>query len=257
MNAVGSAAGIRTSFRSNAHAVVKIGKPAIADDDAGFDWGNVENQTPNHWMQYSSSSSDLPSAVSTSSRGPAWSSGAEARAYPPSRANAAQAMLASATLMAVSVDFVHGPGGWSPISDIADIRASGSSDALALDSREERGAGIDLSAMLCHLVPMDLPKCRTCNERHRLGLCPSLQTKSRIDRVKPVAELTVVLGGGSSPQGRKSNQVGPIAGARPFKKPLAKDAHKTLMATKPWEADGLSRRTWYRRQAEKRENEKW
>lgn len=26
---------------------------------------------------------------------------------------------------------------------------------------------------------MDLPKCRTCGERHRLGPCPSSQTKSR------------------------------------------------------------------------------
>jgi hypothetical protein len=28
---------------------------------------------------------------------------------------------------------------------------------------------------------MDLPKCRTCGERHRLGPCPSSQTKSRGD----------------------------------------------------------------------------
>lgn len=30
-------------------------------------------------------------------------------------------------------------------------------------------------------------------------------------------------------------------------RPLAKDADKTLSATKPWEALKLSRRTWYRR----------
>lgn len=36
-----------------------------------------------------------------------------------------------------------------------------------------------------------------------------------------------------------------------FRKPLAKDAAKTLAATKPWEAEGLSRRTWYRRQKER------
>jgi hypothetical protein len=41
----------------------------------------------------------------------------------------------------------------------------------------------------------------------------------------------------------------PVTGAkREFKKPLAKDADKTLMATKPWETEGVSRRTWYRRQ---------
>lgn len=34
-------------------------------------------------------------------------------------------------------------------------------------------------------------------------------------------------------------------------RPLAKDAAKTLAATKPWEALGMSRRTWYRRQKER------
>lgn len=43
---------------------------------------------------------------------------------------------------------------------------------------------------------------------------------------------------------------GPREAKSAFRKPLAKDAHKTLMATKPWEAEGLSRRTWYRRKKE-------
>lgn len=33
-------------------------------------------------------------------------------------------------------------------------------------------------------------------------------------------------------------------------RPLAKDADKTLAATQPWVAEGLSRTTWYRRQKE-------
>jgi hypothetical protein len=32
-----------------------------------------------------------------------------------------------------------------------------------------------------------------------------------------------------------------------FRKPLASEWHKTLAATKPWEALGMSRRTWFRR----------
>jgi hypothetical protein len=32
---------------------------------------------------------------------------------------------------------------------------------------------------------------------------------------------------------------------------LAKDKHKTLAALRPWEAEEMSRRTWYRRQREK------
>lgn len=35
-------------------------------------------------------------------------------------------------------------------------------------------------------------------------------------------------------------------------RPLAKDADKATERTKPWRAEGISRRTWYRRQAEKK-----
>jgi hypothetical protein len=51
----------------------------------------------------------------------------------------------------------------------------------------------------------------------------------------------------------RSNRAAPAKPA--FRKPLAKDADKTLMATKPWEAEGMSRRTWYRRRAEARKKE--
>lgn len=64
-------------------------------------------------------------------------------------------------------------------------------------------------------------------------------------------------GGGANPPARKRAQgsapgcnrtsAGVATGPREFKKPLAKDAHKTLMATKPWDIEGISRRTWYRR----------
>lgn len=51
---------------------------------------------------------------------------------------------------------------------------------------------------------------------------------------------------------------GPLSGERPSAessgstnskggRPLAKDADKALSRTKPWEAEGMSRRTWYRR----------
>jgi len=36
-------------------------------------------------------------------------------------------------------------------------------------------------------------------------------------------------------------------------RPLAKDAAKSLMQTKPWLDEGMSRASWYRRQAEQRE----
>jgi len=39
---------------------------------------------------------------------------------------------------------------------------------------------------------------------------------------------------------------------RSLGRPLDKDRGKTLTARKPWEAEGMSRRTWYRRQWDKR-----
>jgi hypothetical protein len=44
----------------------------------------------------------------------------------------------------------------------------------------------------------------------------------------------------------------PAGGSRKFQKPRIEERHKTLAATKPWEALGMSRRTWYRRQKERR-----
>ena len=35
-------------------------------------------------------------------------------------------------------------------------------------------------------------------------------------------------------------------------RPRVERRDKTLAATRPWEADGMSRRTWFRRQAERR-----
>ncbi len=39
-------------------------------------------------------------------------------------------------------------------------------------------------------------------------------------------------------------------------RPLAKDAHLSNERQQPWVAAGMSRRTWYRRQAKQREKEK-
>src|ERR1700683_4822340 len=47
---------------------------------------------------------------------------------------------------------------------------------------------------------MDLPKCRICGERHRLGGCPSMQTKSaRSSEVEPRSHKPRVAG--SKPAG--------------------------------------------------------
>jgi hypothetical protein len=42
---------------------------------------------------------------------------------------------------------------------------------------------------------------------------------------------------------------------REFRRPLAKDRDKTLSVTKPWEAEGMSRASWYRRNGYRRQKE--
>ena len=59
-------------------------------------------------------------------------------------------------------------------------------------------------------------------------------------------------------QDRRPVVISPGAGVAPGPsetkrgRPLARDRDKTLAALKPWEAEGMSRRTWYRRQREGR-----
>lgn len=47
-------------------------------------------------------------------------------------------------------------------------------------------------------------------------------------------------------------QAGVATGPREFRRPLAKDADKTISRQEPWKAEGMSRASWYRRQAEKK-----
>lgn len=84
--------------------------------------------------------------------------------------------------------------------------------------------------------------------RGRDPVAPS--KKSSVARVKPSAELTVVLGGGSSPQGSDPDQVGPIADAGPkLGRPrLGEKRAKPWLDTDP----PMSKTTWYRRQKEQK-----
>lgn len=119
--------------------------------------------------------------------------------------------------------------------------------------------------MLCHAVPMEIERCKICNA--------NLALVGRSHRCVPIP----VWAGGVEKKSRKRHDGGAHSGAatddgrkveaggipkgpatatnskREFRKPLAKDAAKTLAATKPWELQGMSRRTWYRRQKEDKE----
>jgi hypothetical protein len=131
---------------------------------------------------------------------------------------------------------------------------------------------IDCSLILSHTVSMDHPVCRTCNTKHRLGAiyCPALKSRggAEVRRAKAGNKL------GSVPRAEMSSfatsieratvrgaAIQPCAGVTPgpreFRRPLAKDAAKTISRQKPWEAEGISRASWYRRRlSEQREKQK-
>lgn len=99
---------------------------------------------------------------------------------------------------------------------------------------------------------MDAPKCKTCGERH-YGLCPG----NKRTRASGRAEEAPIGGprDGKGKVGRPSRIAKmPPAGVpakRKAGRPRVEDRHKTLAAIKPWDAAGMSRATWYARQAEK------
>lgn len=118
---------------------------------------------------------------------------------------------------------------------------------------------IDFCQMPPNTATMDLPKCRTCGERHRLGPCPSFSAKGSGEAA---GQLTAAERAGSRP-------VAPSTGKLPREwydgsnpslevprpetrrgRPLRRDRDKTLAALKPWEPLGMSERTYYRRKAE-------
>jgi len=114
---------------------------------------------------------------------------------------------------------------------------------------------------------MDFPKCKICGERHRLGACPSLSSSRDPIRMRKSAvglsvETDPATGGTAreasiarqteeidKPQSGKEHRPNPREAKLPFRRPLASERNKTLTAQKPWEAEGMSRRTWYRRKA--------
>lgn len=110
---------------------------------------------------------------------------------------------------------------------------------------------------------MDHPKCRDCGERHKLGAqhCRmfkssrggvegharnSSKTSVRVyRRARDVSVAAQSEAAGIKPGPREATKRKP-GGVR------IEDRASTIEATKPWAPAGMSRRTWYRRQAEKR-----
>jgi hypothetical protein len=113
---------------------------------------------------------------------------------------------------------------------------------------------------------MDAPKCRLCGLRH-WGACagsPSVRAIAGVRGTQPARPLVTDLGDTArvkkSPRSKKAKpkRKAVYAGAEPAKKrvnrgrPLASEAHLSAEHKKPWDAEGMSRRTWYRRKLAKK-----
>lgn len=99
---------------------------------------------------------------------------------------------------------------------------------------------------------MDLPLCKICGERHRLGFCPEYaefqpppKPVEKPIAKKPSPSLVPRSAGGREADGAETS--GPPR--RPSGRPLAHNKGSTLAATQPWKGK-FSRATWFRRQHE-------
>lgn len=86
------------------------------------------------------------------------------------------------------------------------------------------------------------PLCKTCGVRHWGSCFEAMRDAAKLERRVIQESLPNVEPG--SEKGRKGGR------------PRLEDVAETLAARRPWEAEGMSRRTWFRRQKERRARKK-
>jgi hypothetical protein len=77
---------------------------------------------------------------------------------------------------------------------------------------------------------------------------------AKLENVKENVKNGLAIESAASRAG--SSPVAENHGTAKIGRPRAKDANRTLSATKPWEAEGISRRTWYRERRNAQEKAK-
>lgn len=95
------------------------------------------------------------------------------------------------------------------------------------------------SALLCHMSKAD--QLRAMREANQ-------STKRRSSGGLPMKLSDPALNQVFGAEGGSSVPVSRLVEHKRGR-PLAKDAHHSFEHTKPWETEGMSRRTWYRRKA--------
>jgi hypothetical protein len=101
---------------------------------------------------------------------------------------------------------------------------------------------------------MDLPLCKFCGTRHRLGYCPEFgqdQPSAAVPQTTPVKAAAPRVSPAQPTRNNEHEKVQqPDAKDPPRKRgrPFEADRERTLRATQPWVSQGISESTWYRRQ---------
>jgi hypothetical protein len=84
---------------------------------------------------------------------------------------------------------------------------------------------------------------------------PSARNSSKGDGhevqvIPPQKDIEIAMAGDRRPAPEPRRVMAAAPNSKRGGRPLARDAANSLSRTKPWEAEGMSRRTWYRRTKE-------
>lgn len=99
---------------------------------------------------------------------------------------------------------------------------------------------------------MDFPKCKICGELHRLGSCAQTKPRAVTRGVFAGVDIASDERGVSGHAGKERSEPDqPVSGVQISNgPPPLKRGRPTITAPRPWDSEGMSRRTWYRRKAE-------
>lgn len=110
---------------------------------------------------------------------------------------------------------------------------------------------------------MEKPKCRLCHHKHWpkepcvFESSPGEVRKNLPQRLGVLAVKSALAHSWLPVEGKMATpQVAPVPGEAKRGRPRIENKEQTIMALKPWLALGMSRSTWYSRQAEKRKENK-
>jgi hypothetical protein len=121
----------------------------------------------------------------------------------------------------------------------------------ALPDRENGVKADETGAWQLGETALDLPLCKFCGTRHRLGYCPEFgqdQPSAAVPQTAPVKAAAPRVAYPPAQPSPNSDHEKASPPTRKRGRPFEADRARTLKATQPWVSQGISESTWYRRQ---------